>query len=93
MENGNIAIIISEWMSTRLCSECGSKKTEVNDRHFRCLECGYEDDRDVNAAKNILKLGSNKVLRKGAEGAVNHPELPMIARSGLKVEAPSARAR
>ena len=94
MENGNIAIIINEWMSTKRCSECGSKNTEVNDRHFRCLECGYEDDRDVNAAKNILKFGLkrlNKVLRKGAGGVVNHPELPMIARSGLKVEAPSVR--
>jgi len=95
MENGNLAIIINEWMSTKRCSECGSKNTEVNDRRFKCLNCGYEDDRDVNAARNILKFGLRrltKVLRKGAGGAVNHPELPMIARSGLKVEAPSVRA-
>jgi len=57
-------------------------KTEVNDRNFRCINCGYGGDRDVNAAKNILKFGLkmlNKVSRKGAGGAVNHPELPMIA--------------
>jgi len=92
MENNNIAIIVNEWMSTKQCSECGSKKTEVNDRHFRCLECSYEDDRDVNGAKNILKKGLTKVLRKGAGVAVNQPELPMIAHLGLKVEAPSVRA-
>jgi len=92
MENNNIAIIVNEWMSTKQCSECGSKKTEVNDRHFRCLECGYEDDRDVNGAKNILKFGLTEVLRKGAGAVVNQPELPMIGQKPLKVEAPSVRA-
>lgn len=94
MESGNVAIVINEWKSTRLCSRCGSTKTEVNDRRFRCIECGYEDDRDVNAAKNILKFGLkrlNKVSRKGTGAAVNRPELPMMARKGLKVEASSVR--
>jgi len=88
MENGNIAVIVDEWMSTKQCSECGSKNTEVNDRHFKCLSCGYEDDRDVNAAKNILKFGLAEVSRKGTGGAVNQPELPMIGLKPLKVEAP-----
>ncbi|RLI75663.1 transposase, partial [Archaeoglobales archaeon] len=97
MEHGNMAVIINEWNSTKQCSECGSRKTEVNDRDFKCLECGYEGDRDVNAAKNILKLGlkklnKTKVSRKGTGGVVNHPELPMIACLGLKVEASSIRA-
>lgn len=92
MEHGNITLVVNEWMSTKRCSECGSKNTEVNDRRFRCLDCGYEEDRDVNAARNILKFGLTEVLRKGAGAAVNQPELPMIARLGLKVEAPSVRA-
>jgi len=46
-----------------------------------------EDDRDVNAAKNILKFGLTKVSNRTGT-AVNQPELPMIALS-LKVEAPS----
>ena len=95
MEHGNMAIIINEWMSTRRCSECGSKKTEINDREFLCLTCGHRDDRDANAAKNILKFGLerlNKVLLKGAGAAVNQPELPMMRSMPLKVEAPSVRA-
>ena len=88
-------------MSTRRCSECGSKKTEINDREFLCLTCGHRDDRDVNAAKNILKFGlerltltitKTKVLLKGAGAAVNQPELPMMRLMPLKVEAPSVRA-
>ena len=77
-------------MDTNKTIAMQSKNTEVNNRRFRCLECGYKN-RDVNAAKNILRFGLNKVLGR-AGGAVNHPELPMIARSGLKVEAPSVRA-
>ena len=63
MEHENMAIIINEWMSTRRCSECGSnsKKTEINDREFLCLNCGHRDDRDVNAAKNILKFGLERL--------------------------------
>lgn len=60
MEQNNITIIINEWNSTKQCSNCGSKKTEVNDRRFKCLNCGYEDDREVNE-KNILKRGLTKV--------------------------------
>ena len=90
-----MAIIVNEWMSTRRCSECGSKKTEDNDREFLCLSCGHRDDRDVNAARNILKFGLerlNKVLLKGAGAAVNQPELPMMRPMPLKVEALPLRA-
>ena len=90
-------------MSTRRCSECGSKKTKINDREFLCLNCGHRDDRDANAAKNILKFGlerltltitktKTEVLLKGAGAAVNQPELPMMRPMPLKVEAPSVRA-
>ncbi|RLG54923.1 MAG: transposase, partial [Candidatus Hydrothermarchaeota archaeon] len=100
-EQGNMAIIINEWMSTRRCSECGSnsKKTKINDREFLCLNCGHRNKRDVNAAKNILKFGlerltitKTEVLLKGVGAAVNQPELPMMKPMPLKVEAPSVRA-
>jgi putative transposase len=74
MENNNLAYIINEWLSTKTCSECGSRNTEVDDRHFRCFNCNYEDDRDINASKNILKKGMKitKVsVRTGA--AVTQP--------------------
>ena len=88
MEHNNVAVIINEWMSTRQCSECDSKRTKINDRKFLCLNCGHKNDRDVNAAKNILKFGLAKVLRKGAGAVVNQLELPMIGPKPLKVEAP-----
>jgi len=79
MENGNLAYIVNEWGSTKACSNCGSRSTQINDREFECLKCGYRDDRDVNGAKNILKKGLKKidgakVLRKGAGVAVAQPK-------------------
>ena len=38
---------------------CGHKHKglTLSDRLFICPECGHEEDRDLNAAKNILRQG------------------------------------
>lgn len=48
---------VNPYNTTQQCSNCGSiiKKTIV-ERVHKC-DCGYVEDRDVNAAKNILHLG------------------------------------
>lgn len=45
--------------TSKVCFECGYKVAEMalSVRHWRCPDCGSEHDRDVNAAKNILRLG------------------------------------
>lgn len=47
------------FASSKTCSHCGSKKTDLNlsDRTFICPECGFSLDRDLNAAINIEKEG------------------------------------
>lgn len=49
--------------STIICSECGTyHKDIVNSlsvREWICPDCGTHHDRDINAAKNILKAGLN----------------------------------
>lgn len=43
--------------SSKLCSECGYKMEEMplSIREWKCPQCGTFHDRDVNAAKNLLK--------------------------------------
>ena len=47
--------------SSKNCNNCGNKKSDLklSDRTYKCVSCGYENDRDLNAALNILSEGKN----------------------------------
>lgn len=56
-----------ERMTSRACSCCGmvpdsSPKgmSALGVRHWACSNCGASHDRDVNAAKNILRVGAER---------------------------------
>ena len=46
------------YASSKTCSRCGHKKETlgVDERTYRCDECGLEIDRDLNAAMNLSKM-------------------------------------
>ena len=53
--------VIDRWYpSSKTCSNCGSVKAKLslNERVYRCDECGLTIDRDLNAAINIMVAGS-----------------------------------
>lgn len=55
-------IVVDENFTSRSCSECGSISgpkgiAGIGMRVWQCSDCGSSHDRDVNAARNILKLG------------------------------------
>src|SRR5215216_4433628 len=58
-EAGTRVVAVNPRNTTQACSSCGAmpevKKT-LSDRTHVC-PCGYTDDRDLNAALNILSLG------------------------------------
>jgi putative transposase len=49
----------SQPVTSQVCSDCGFKwgKLDLSIRSVLCLNCGIEQDRDENAAKNINKVG------------------------------------
>lgn len=72
MMHGGRMIEVSERMTSQVCSECGSMPpsrpkgiADLGKRMWACDDCGTVHDRDVNAARNILRVGLD-TLRLGA---------------------------
>ena len=56
---GHFIQIDRYFPSTKLCFNCGSiRDIDLSERIYTC-ECGYIEDRDINAAKNILAEAKN----------------------------------
>jgi putative transposase len=54
-----IIVAPGSYASSQLCSSCGNKSSQTKDlscRTYICPVCGMIMDRDINAAKNLLKL-------------------------------------
>lgn len=51
------------FASSKICSVCGSIKFDLklSDRVYKCDECGFEIDRDVNAALNLKTAQKYKI--------------------------------
>ncbi len=56
---GSEIIIADRWYpSSKTCSHCGHKKEHLSLSHrtYHCQKCGFEMDRDLNAAINLSRL-------------------------------------
>jgi len=54
--------VVDESYSTQTCSDCGCVSGPkglkgLGIRHWKCVDCGTEHQRDVNAARNIFNAG------------------------------------
>lgn len=48
-------VVCNEAYTSKTCGQCGVVHSTLGgNKTFRCKECGYESDRDINAARNIL---------------------------------------
>lgn len=68
---------VNEAFSSQTCSCCGSRPQErprgiagLGIREWTCGNCGATHDRDVNAARNILRIGLD-TLEEGASACAN----------------------
>lgn len=61
LKNNENTIVLSKWFpSTKLCSCCGEKvEMKLHERVFVCPKCGYMEDRDIHAAKNMVWFYKN----------------------------------
>jgi putative transposase len=55
---GRKVVLVNPANTSQMCSGCGSIiKKDLSERVHNCLKCGLIMDRDLNASKNILRLG------------------------------------
>jgi len=56
----NVDLLIADrtYTSSKTCSHCGSikKKLSLSERIYKCEDCGFEIDRDLNASINLKNL-------------------------------------
>lgn len=66
---GKEVVLVDPRNTSKTCSRCGHRKEELklSTRVFRCGSCGYEIDRDLNAAINIHNRALEKVGRGTSE--------------------------
>ncbi|MDF1683042.1 MAG: transposase [Legionellaceae bacterium] len=78
---GGVVVAVAPQYTSQTCSSCGhiDKQSRVSQSKFCCVSCGYHENADTNAAKNILAAG-HAVLAGGAGplGAAMKPE-PLAA--------------
>ena len=61
---GREVIFVNPRNTSKTCFNCGNVKNNLTlkDRKYKCEKCDFNIDRDVNAAKNIKKLGTSFVI-------------------------------
>jgi len=79
---GRTLVIADKWFpSSQRCSECGlvDGKKPLDVRDWTCSECGTCHDRDVNAAKNLSRVGQTRIH---APGDLGKPDAFEVVGSG-----------
>jgi putative transposase len=84
--------LIDQWSPTsKMCGDCGliNEKLSLDVREWIC-ECGAEHDRDVNAARNILKIGMDSPEFKTVEKLASVKSLVRQKQAGSVKQEPNA---
>jgi len=72
---GKELVKADQWFaSSKICSNCGNKKEKLSlgERTYKCDNCGFVCDRDLNAAINLANYSpTSKIEGSKACGAIN----------------------
>lgn len=68
-ERSKFFLAVDPKYTSQTCSCCGggvNKKSRLSQSEYVCTECGYIDNADVNAAKNIMSKGIAQATKRKA---------------------------
>lgn len=59
--NGGFVVLVNPKNTSRTCPKCGliSKENRKTQQNFKCIQCGFNENADINASKNILAVGQS----------------------------------
>ena len=81
---GKLTIPVAPHNTSQNCSNCGEKvQKSLSTRTHACPSCGYTEDRDINAARNILKK---------ALSTVGQTESLKLARNAFDITIPDLKS-
>src|SRR5262245_35855993 len=79
LRSGGMLLEVLEHHTTQTCSECGrlpsSRPRGIAGLGWTCEDCGTVHDRDVNAAKNILRCGLTALAEGASTSRLGSPGL------------------
>ena len=70
-QKADLAGVEIKWVdpayTSQSCNECGhiARENRESQAVFKCISCGYADNADINAARNILDIGLGQSLGRG----------------------------
>ena len=71
-------IILDKWIpTTKLCPKCHKKQNMSLDKRQYICNCGYQEDRDIHSAKNMLTI-KNLVFSKHHFVPTEHREITLM---------------
>ena len=86
---GSRVVVADRWFaSSKTCSCCGVVKATLalSQRTFDCDDCGFEADRDHNAALNLAKMAASSAASACGEERSGAVRKPRVKRASAKQE-------
>lgn len=86
---GSRLIVASRWYpSSKTCSCCGVIKQTLAraEETFRCTDCGFAADRDVNAALNLAGMAASSAVTACGEARSDAIRKARVKRASMKQE-------
>ena len=82
MKNERVVVLSKNIATTKYCPQCKNIKKDIklSDRIFKC-KCGYQKDRDIHAACNMILLGKSNTCGTQEINAYGEDEVSQPATS------------
>ncbi len=81
--SGGQLVKVNPRRTSKTCSSCGNIiEMPLSKREFNCTNCGFACNRDVNAARNIIRVGLDEPEFKPAGDSVRPSMKAVVCESG-----------